>query len=69
MVFGTKDPYIVLLATATNIPVLLMTGFVVEDHIYKEHFFKMKNKNKLVNCTAGVRPATTMVLFFIFCYK
>ncbi len=28
------DPYNVLLAIATNIPVLLMTGFVVQGHIY-----------------------------------
>ncbi len=28
------DPYNVLLAIATNIPVLLMTGFVVQVHIY-----------------------------------
>ncbi len=27
------DPYNVLLAIATNIPVLLMTGFVVQGHI------------------------------------
>ncbi len=27
------DPYNVLLAIATNIPVLLMTGFVVQVHI------------------------------------
>ncbi len=28
------DPYNVLLAIATNIPVLLMTGFVLQGHIY-----------------------------------
>ncbi len=28
------DPYNVLLAIATNIPVLLMTGFVVQGHIW-----------------------------------
>ncbi len=39
-----SDPYNVLLAIATNIPVLLMTGFVLQRHIYKksgyltEHF-------------------------------
>ncbi len=38
MIFGIKDiynfdPYNVFLAIATNIPVLLMTGFVVQDHI------------------------------------
>ncbi len=27
------DPYNVLLAIATNIPVLLMTGFVLQGHI------------------------------------
>ncbi len=38
MIFGIKekndnfDPYDVLLATATNIPVLLKTGFVVQGH-------------------------------------
>ncbi len=40
MIFGIKekynnfDPYNVFLAIATNIPVLLMTGFVVQGHIY-----------------------------------
>ncbi len=28
------DPYNVLLAIATNIPVLLMTAFVLQDHIF-----------------------------------
>ncbi len=28
------DPYNVLLVIATNIPVLLMTGFVLQGHIY-----------------------------------
>ncbi len=28
------DPYSVLLAIATNIPVLLMTAFVLQGHIY-----------------------------------
>ncbi len=28
------DPYNVLLAIATNIPVLLMTAFVLHSHIY-----------------------------------
>ncbi len=28
------DPYNVFLAIATNIPVLLMTAFVVQSHIY-----------------------------------
>ncbi len=38
MIFGIKeknnnfDPYNVLLAIATNIPVLLMTDFVVQGH-------------------------------------
>ncbi len=37
MIFGIKkinnfDPYNVLLAIATNIPVLLITGFVVQGH-------------------------------------
>ncbi len=31
---GIFDPYSVLLAIATNIPVLLMTGFVVQSHIW-----------------------------------
>ncbi len=40
MIFGiiffvdNFDPYNVLLATATNIPVLLMTGFVLQGHIF-----------------------------------
>ncbi len=29
------DPYNVLLAIATNIPVLLMTAFVLQGHIYE----------------------------------
>ncbi len=29
------DPYNVLLAIATNIPVLLMTAFVLQDHIFQ----------------------------------
>ncbi len=39
MIFGIKekcmifDPYNVLLAIATNIMVLLMTGFVLQGHI------------------------------------
>ncbi len=37
MIFGIKkkkiDPYNVLLSIATNIPVLLMTAFVLQDHI------------------------------------
>ncbi len=37
MIFGIKEKLIiltyVLLAIATNIPVLLMTGFVVQGHI------------------------------------
>ncbi len=39
MIFGIKekndhfDPYNVFLAIATNIPVLLKTGFVVQGHI------------------------------------
>ncbi len=42
MIFGIKeknnnfDPYNALLAIATNIPVLLMTGFVVQGHIYSD---------------------------------
>ncbi len=37
MIFGIKkiynfDPYNVLLAIDTNLPVLLMTGFVVQGH-------------------------------------
>ncbi len=31
------DPYNVLLAIATNIPVLLKTGFVVQGHIYANY--------------------------------
>ncbi len=30
------DPYNVLLAIATNIPVLLMTAFVLQGHIFVE---------------------------------
>ncbi len=43
MIFGVKqidnfDPYNVLLAIATNIPVLLMTAFVLQGHVYKIYF-------------------------------
>ncbi len=34
MIFGMKEKSIIL-AIATNIPVLLMTGFVVQGHIYE----------------------------------
>ncbi len=30
------DPYNVLLAIATNIPVLLMTAFVLQEHIWSK---------------------------------
>ncbi len=33
------DPYNVLLAIATNIPVLLMTAFVLQGHICKNETF------------------------------
>ncbi len=33
--FYNFDPYNLLLAIATNIAVLLMTGFVVQGHIYQ----------------------------------
>ncbi len=32
--FDHFDPYNVFLAIATNIPVLLMTGFVVQGHVW-----------------------------------
>ncbi len=34
------DPYNVLLSIATNIPVLLMTAFVLQGHIYKKYKIK-----------------------------
>jgi len=34
-IFMEHDPYNVLLAIATNTPVLLLTGFVIQGHIYK----------------------------------
>ncbi len=41
------DPYNVLLAIATNIPVLLMTGFVVQGHnaliVYIDFVWKYLN--------------------------
>ncbi len=47
MIFGIKekynlnfDPYNVLLAIATNIPVLLKTGFVLQGHIYMYIYFE-----------------------------
>ncbi len=41
MIFGIKkinnfDPYNVLLAIATNIPLLLMTAFVLQGHLWHE---------------------------------
>ncbi len=35
------DPYNVFLAIATNIPVLLMTGFVLQGHIYVPIYNKL----------------------------
>ncbi len=35
------DPYAVLLSIATNIPMLLMTGFVVQGHISQKYLIKM----------------------------
>ncbi len=41
MIFDNFDPYNVLLAIATNIAMLQMTGFVVQGHIYSFlKFFK-----------------------------
>ncbi len=43
MIFGIKEkiwPINVFLAIATNIPMLLMTGFVLQGHIYQMHNFK-----------------------------
>ncbi len=40
MIFGIKrkkyyfDPYNLFMAIATNIPVILVTGFVLQGHIY-----------------------------------
>ncbi len=48
------DPYNVLLSIATNIPVLLMTAFVLQGHIYYmrtvgsvDREYVLFNKNKL----------------------
>ncbi len=41
------DPYNVFLAFATNIPVLLMTGFVVQGHIY---YFLLWNTKEDIKC-------------------
>lgn len=45
MIFGTKiyhfDRYNVFLAIATNIPMLLFTGFVVQGHFYSTFIFKI----------------------------
>ncbi len=35
------DPYNVLLAIATNIPVLLMTGFVLQGHILTAKYLEL----------------------------
>ncbi len=35
------DPYAVLLSIATNIPMLLMTGFVVQGHISQKYLIEM----------------------------
>ncbi len=37
------DSYNVLLAIATNIPVLLMTAFVLQGHIYDENVLHRKD--------------------------
>ncbi len=35
------DPYAVLLCIATNIPMMLMTGFVVQGHISQKYLIEM----------------------------
>ncbi len=51
MIFGIKekiynfDPYNVFLAIATNIPVLLMTGFVLQGHICTSEPFIFNSNN------------------------
>ncbi len=42
------DPYNVLLAIATNIPVLLMTAFVLQGHIYPIFFTSQVNCQKMI---------------------
>ncbi len=37
------DSYNVLLVIATNIPVLLMTAFVLQGHIYELHVTELRN--------------------------
>ncbi len=43
------DPYNVLLAIATNIPVLLMTDFVLQSHIYS--FNNLSNSKRILELT------------------
>ncbi len=50
MIFGIKEKLIILthsvfLAIATNIPMLLMTGFVVQGYIYKQMNKHLKEYN------------------------
>ncbi len=53
MIFGIKekfnnfDPYNVLLAIATNIPVLLMTAYVLQGHISLRWQVDKKIKSKI----------------------
>ncbi len=54
MIFGIKVKsiilYNVLLAIATNIPVRLMTGFVVQGHIYKPSYsFHLQDNNNNID--------------------
>ncbi len=48
------DPYNVLLAIATNIPVLLMTAFVLQGHIYSEQGLKLTLVKHQMRVTSAV---------------
>ncbi len=55
MIFGIKKMYNfdsihVLLAIATNIPVLLMTAFVLQGHIYVNIYSNISGESSVVTC-------------------
>ncbi len=47
---GNFDPYNVLLSIATNIPVLLMTAFVLQAHKYKCSLSDFTRRLKMAKC-------------------
>ncbi len=60
MIFGIKEKWIILTHTmycwlfATNIPVLLMTAFVLQGHIYSEQGLKLTLVKHQMRVTSAV---------------